>query len=106
MGQSILLCGLERPDPVSPWKTARTEQAVAEPLMNRLNLFISRRAHKGCHRDARWVWDILQTRSNLFVAQLKDDLLHLLEENNIVVISGETRCGKTIQFYHLSGLMC
>ncbi|KAL6557659.1 hypothetical protein OROMI_018009 [Orobanche minor] len=41
--------------------------------------------------------EMLQTRSNLLIAQLKDDLLHLLEENNIVVISGETCCGKTTQ---------
>ncbi|KAL6543513.1 hypothetical protein OROHE_010135 [Orobanche hederae] len=41
--------------------------------------------------------EMLQTRSNLLVPQLKDGLLHLLEENNIVVISGETGCGKTIQ---------
>ncbi|KAI3445599.1 hypothetical protein Pfo_002264 [Paulownia fortunei] len=41
--------------------------------------------------------DMLQSRSSLPIAELKDDILHLLEENNVVVISGETGCGKTTQ---------
>lgn len=40
---------------------------------------------------------MLQTRSSLPITELKDDILHLLEENNVVVISGETGCGKTTQ---------
>ncbi|KAL1539169.1 RNA helicase [Salvia divinorum] len=40
---------------------------------------------------------MLQARSNLPITELKDDILHLLEENNVVVISGETGCGKTTQ---------
>ncbi|XP_047960360.1 DExH-box ATP-dependent RNA helicase DExH7, chloroplastic isoform X2 [Salvia hispanica] len=40
---------------------------------------------------------MLQARSGLPIAELKDDILHLLEENNVVVISGETGCGKTTQ---------
>ncbi|KAL6494488.1 hypothetical protein OROGR_031288 [Orobanche gracilis] len=41
--------------------------------------------------------DMLQSRSSLPIAEVKDDVLHLLEENNVVVISGETGCGKTTQ---------
>ncbi|CAA0838996.1 RNA helicase family protein [Striga hermonthica] len=41
--------------------------------------------------------DMLQSRSALPVAELKEDILHLLDENNVVVISGETGCGKTTQ---------
>ncbi|KAL0365014.1 UNVERIFIED_CONTAM: DExH-box ATP-dependent RNA helicase DExH7, chloroplastic [Sesamum angustifolium] len=41
--------------------------------------------------------EMLQSRSSLPIAELKDDILHLLEENNVVVISGETGCGKTTQ---------
>ncbi|KAL8528983.1 hypothetical protein ACS0TY_006448 [Phlomoides rotata] len=48
-------------------------------------------------KEMRKYKEMLQTRSNLPIAQLKDDLLHLLEENNVVVISGETGCGKTTQ---------
>ncbi|KAK6157006.1 hypothetical protein DH2020_011254 [Rehmannia glutinosa] len=40
---------------------------------------------------------MLQSRSSLPIAEVKDDILHLLEENNVVVISGETGCGKTTQ---------
>ncbi|KAG6396375.1 hypothetical protein SASPL_142523 [Salvia splendens] len=40
---------------------------------------------------------MLQARSGLPIAELKDDILCLLEENNVVVISGETGCGKTTQ---------
>lgn len=40
---------------------------------------------------------MLQTRSSLPIAELKDDILHLLDETNVVVISGETGCGKTTQ---------
>ncbi|KAL3627873.1 hypothetical protein CASFOL_028288 [Castilleja foliolosa] len=41
--------------------------------------------------------DMLQLRSSLPIAEVKDDILHLLEENSVVVISGETGCGKTTQ---------
>ncbi|KAL6515211.1 hypothetical protein OROHE_018843 [Orobanche hederae] len=41
--------------------------------------------------------DMLQSRSSLPIAEVKDDFLHLLEENDVVVISGETGCGKTTQ---------
>lgn len=40
---------------------------------------------------------MLQSRSRLPIAELKDNILHLLEDNNVVVISGETGCGKTTQ---------
>lgn len=45
---------------------------------------------------------MLQTRSSLPIAELKDDILHLLDENNVVVISGETGCGKTTQVWQPS----
>ncbi|KAK4491260.1 hypothetical protein RD792_001996 [Penstemon davidsonii] len=41
--------------------------------------------------------EMLQSRSSLPIAELRGDILHLLEENNVVVISGETGCGKTTQ---------
>ncbi|XP_051147051.1 DExH-box ATP-dependent RNA helicase DExH7, chloroplastic isoform X2 [Andrographis paniculata] len=41
--------------------------------------------------------EMLRCRSSLPIAELKDEILHLLEENNVVVISGETGCGKTTQ---------
>ncbi|KAG8368831.1 hypothetical protein BUALT_Bualt15G0087700 [Buddleja alternifolia] len=41
--------------------------------------------------------EMLQSRSSLPIAELKDEILHLLEENNVVVICGETGCGKTTQ---------
>ncbi|KAL7119617.1 hypothetical protein ACP275_02G073900 [Erythranthe tilingii] len=41
--------------------------------------------------------EMLQSRSHLPIAELKDDILHLLEENSVVVICGETGCGKTTQ---------
>ncbi|KAL3843675.1 hypothetical protein ACJIZ3_001078 [Penstemon smallii] len=41
--------------------------------------------------------EMLHSRSSLPIAELRGDILHLLEENNVVVISGETGCGKTTQ---------
>lgn len=41
--------------------------------------------------------EMLRTRSSLPIAELKDEILLLLEKNNVVVISGETGCGKTTQ---------
>lgn len=40
---------------------------------------------------------MLESRSRLPIAELKGDILHLLEENNVLVICGETGCGKTTQ---------
>ncbi|XP_057764372.1 DExH-box ATP-dependent RNA helicase DExH7, chloroplastic-like isoform X1 [Salvia miltiorrhiza] len=50
-----------------------------------------------CKKEMRKYKVMLQTRSSLPIAELKDEILHLLEENNVVVISGETGCGKTTQ---------
>ncbi|GFQ01628.1 ATP-dependent RNA helicase dhx29 [Phtheirospermum japonicum] len=47
--------------------------------------------------DLGHLYDMLQSRSSLPIAEVKDDILHLLEENSVVVISGETGCGKTTQ---------
>lgn len=49
--------------------------------------------------------EMLQKRSSLPIAELKDEILLLLEKNNVVVISGETGCGKTTQVgwpFHLT----
>ncbi|XP_074328241.1 DExH-box ATP-dependent RNA helicase DExH7, chloroplastic isoform X2 [Apium graveolens] len=40
---------------------------------------------------------MLESRSKLPIAELKDDILHLLKENNVLVVCGETGCGKTTQ---------
>jgi ATP-dependent RNA helicase DHX29 len=40
---------------------------------------------------------MLESRAGLPIAQLKGDILHLLEENNVLVVCGETGCGKTTQ---------
>ncbi|CAA2984994.1 D -box ATP-dependent RNA helicase D 7, chloroplastic isoform X2 [Olea europaea subsp. europaea] len=41
--------------------------------------------------------EMLESRSRLPIAELKGDILHLLEKNNVLVICGETGCGKTTQ---------
>ncbi|KVH88553.1 Helicase, C-terminal, partial [Cynara cardunculus var. scolymus] len=41
--------------------------------------------------------DMLKSRSALPIAELKGDILHLLKENDVLVICGETGCGKTTQ---------
>lgn len=40
---------------------------------------------------------MLESRAKLPIAELKDDILHLLKENNVLVVCGETGCGKTTQ---------
>ncbi|KAG6398660.1 hypothetical protein SASPL_140127 [Salvia splendens] len=50
-----------------------------------------------CKKEMTKYKVMLQARSSLPIAELKDDILHFLEENNVVVISGETGCGKTTQ---------
>ncbi|EPS73447.1 hypothetical protein M569_01306, partial [Genlisea aurea] len=41
--------------------------------------------------------EMLQSRSKLPIAAVKDDILNRLIDNNVVVVSGETGCGKTTQ---------
>lgn len=41
--------------------------------------------------------EMLESRAALPISQLKDDILRLLEENNVLVVCGETGSGKTTQ---------
>ncbi|XP_059648206.1 DExH-box ATP-dependent RNA helicase DExH7, chloroplastic isoform X1 [Cornus florida] len=41
--------------------------------------------------------DMLGSRATLPIAELKADILQLLKENNVIVVCGETGCGKTTQ---------
>ncbi|KAA8545478.1 hypothetical protein F0562_020262 [Nyssa sinensis] len=41
--------------------------------------------------------DMLESRATLPIAELKDEILRLLKENNVLVVCGETGCGKTTQ---------
>ncbi|KAF6171953.1 hypothetical protein GIB67_025839 [Kingdonia uniflora] len=42
---------------------------------------------------------MLESRAALPIAVLKDDILQLLKENDVLVVCGETGCGKTTQAY-------
>lgn len=41
--------------------------------------------------------EMMKARATLPIANLKNQILHLLKENDVIVISGETGCGKTTQ---------
>lgn len=41
--------------------------------------------------------DMLKSRAALPIAELKGEILHLLKENDVLVVCGETGCGKTTQ---------
>ncbi|GAB2229700.1 hypothetical protein Droror1_Dr00013952 [Drosera rotundifolia] len=41
--------------------------------------------------------DMLQSRAALPIAKLKNEILHLLKENNVLIVCGETGSGKTTQ---------
>ncbi|MFS7919697.1 putative RNA helicase [Helianthus anomalus] len=41
--------------------------------------------------------DMLKSRATLPIAELKGDILHRLKDNDVLVICGETGCGKTTQ---------
>ena len=40
---------------------------------------------------------MLKSRAALPIAELKGEILHLLKENDVLVVCGETGCGKTTQ---------
>jgi ATP-dependent RNA helicase DHX29 len=40
---------------------------------------------------------MLEARASLPIARLKKHFLQLLKENDVIVVSGETGCGKTTQ---------
>lgn len=42
---------------------------------------------------------MLETRQGLPMAAVKDELLAEVRENEVVVVGGETGCGKTTQVY-------
>lgn len=44
---------------------------------------------------------MLQSRASLPIAALKGDILRLVMENNVLVVCGETGCGKTTQVQNL-----
>ncbi|XP_076959181.1 DExH-box ATP-dependent RNA helicase DExH7, chloroplastic-like [Bidens hawaiensis] len=48
-------------------------------------------------RNMKKYEDMLKTRAKLPIAELKGDILHLLKDNDVLVICGETGCGKTTQ---------
>lgn len=43
---------------------------------------------------------MLKSRAGLPMADVKDDLLAKVRDNEVVVVGGETGCGKTTQVYH------
>ena len=42
-------------------------------------------------------WSLNAQKSRLPIAKNRDDILYLLEENQVLVIDGDTRCGKSTQ---------
>ncbi|XP_071736859.1 DExH-box ATP-dependent RNA helicase DExH7, chloroplastic [Rutidosis leptorrhynchoides] len=48
-------------------------------------------------RNMKKYKDMLKSRAALPIAELKRDILRLLKENDVLVICGETGCGKTTQ---------
>lgn len=44
---------------------------------------------------------MLKARAALPIAELKGALLQILKENDVIVVCGETGCGKTTQVYSL-----
>jgi len=43
--------------------------------------------------------DMLEARAALPIARLKNSFLQMLNENDVIVVCGETGCGKTTQVY-------
>lgn len=43
---------------------------------------------------------ILEARDSLPISKLKSNILQLLVENDVIVVCGETGCGKTTQVLH------
>ena len=68
----------------------RQQQALVLESRRLSNELASKRANKKYQ-------DLLQTREKLPAYQLKDTLIEAISKNRVVVISGDTGCGKTTQ---------
>ncbi|KAL6558799.1 hypothetical protein OROMI_019149 [Orobanche minor] len=84
----------EKEELVCLYPFTKSSNTTQRKIMQQSDQLVKSHGSKGLTLDQ---YEMLQTRSNLPIAQLKDDLLHLLEENNKMVISGETCYGKTTQ---------
>ncbi|XP_075476318.1 DExH-box ATP-dependent RNA helicase DExH7, chloroplastic isoform X3 [Primulina tabacum] len=75
------------------------EATTGADRMNRNMLAVSLHLKKEQQRKQEIIKykELLKSRLSLPIAELRGDILHSLEENNVVVISGETGCGKTTQ---------
>lgn len=49
---------------------------------------------------------MLEARAALPIAVLKGAMLRLLKDNDVLVVCGETGCGKTTQVHNKQGPVC
>lgn len=83
-------------------KSPLEKDLIAAPDLKRANyhkeaesLFLKREQEN--QKRTKKYQDMLESRAALPIGQLKGDIIHLLEENNVLVVCGETGCGKTTQ---------